>query len=299
MNGSHRKLLVNMKLDMKLFISSLVKRSLCFLAYLHKRVKQEQLQVIAGYLSYVTLMSLVPLLVVMLSVLTAFPIFNDIQTSIEKFVYSNFVPSAGDVVQNYLTGFIENASQMSSIAISFLFIAAFLLISVIDKTFNRIWKMTKSRRTITSLALYWMVLTLGPVLVGASIAVTSYIASLVSLGDYDVFGLANVFLRGLPIFASILAFIILYMAVPNTAVPFKYAFSGAFVAAIFFEVAKKIFAIYLTAFPSYQAIYGALATIPILFLWVYLSWLVVLGGALITVSLQEFNNKAQREEAST
>jgi len=143
--------------------------------------------------------------------------------------------------------------------------------------------------------MYWMVLTLGPVLVGASIAVTSYIVSLVSLGDYDIFGLANIFLRGLPLFASIAAFIILYMAVPNTAVPFKYAFSGALVAAIFFEVAKKIFAIYLTAFPSYQAIYGALATIPILFLWVYISWLMVLCGALITVSLQEFNDKALRQ----
>jgi len=288
-----------MKLDTRLITSSLVKNSMHFLAYLYKRVKQEQLPVIAGYLSYVTLMSLVPLLVVMLSVLTAFPVFIDIKIGIEKFVYSNFVPSAGDVVQNYLTGFIENASQMSTIAISFLFIAAFLLISVIDKTFNSIWKNTKKRRTITSFAMYWMVLTLGPILVGASIAVTSYIVSLVSFGDYDVFGVANVFLRGLPLFASILAFVILYIAVPNTAVPFKYALSGALIAALLFEVAKKAFALYVTEFPSYQAIYGALAAIPILFLWVYLSWLIVLVGALITVSLQEFNEQIECKEALT
>lgn len=265
-----------------------------FLPYLSKRVKQEQLQVVSGYLSYVCLMSLVPLLVVMLSVMTAFPLFAELQQTIEQFVYQNFVPAAGDVVQQYLAGFVSNASKMSAIAIIFLFLVALLLISAIDKTMNKIWRVTEKRRTITSLALYWMVLTLGPVFVGASIALTSYIISLVSLGDYDVLGLMNVFLRALPLIASIVAFVILYMAVPNKDVPFKYAVTGAFFAAILFEIAKKLFAVYLTAFPSYQAIYGALATVPILFLWVYLSWLIVLGGAMISVSLQEFAEKKQK-----
>lgn len=260
-----------------------------FLPYLLKRVNQEQLPVVAGYLSYVCLMSLVPLLVVMLSVMTAFPLFAELQKTIEEFVYQNFVPAAGDVVQQYLSGFVSNASKMSAIAIIFLFIVAILLISAIDKTLNRIWRVTEKRRTITSLAMYWMVLTLGPVFVGASIALTSYIVSLVSLGDYDLLGITNILVRSMPLFASILAFVILYMAVPNKAVPFKFAVSGAMFSAILFEVAKKVFALYLTAFPSYQAIYGALATIPILFLWIYLSWLIVLGGAMITVSLQEYN----------
>lgn len=261
-----------------------------FFPYLLKRLNQEQLPVVAGYLSYVCLMSLVPLLVVMLSVMTAFPLFAELQKTIEEFVYQNFVPAAGDVVQQYLTGFVSNASKMSAIAIIFLFVVAILLISAIDKTLNRIWRVTEKRRTITSLAMYWMVLTLGPVFVGASIALTSYIVSLVSLGDYDLLGITNIFVRSMPLLASIFAFVILYMAVPNKAVPFKYALSGAIFSAILFEVAKKVFALYLTAFPSYQAIYGALATIPILFLWIYLSWLIVLGGAMITVSLQEYND---------
>jgi len=261
---------------------------LSFFHYLRKRVKKEQLQVIAGYLSYVSLMSLVPLMVVALSVATAFPIFADIHHSVEQFVYDNFVPTAGDVVQQYLSSFVDNASKMSAVAISFLFIAALLLISSIDKTFNNIWQVTKKRRVITSFSMYWMILTLGPILVGASIAITSYIVSLVSLGVEDSFGITNMFFRMLPLLSSMAAFILLYMLVPNRAVPFKYAFSGALVAAILFEFAKKIFAEYLTAFPSYQAIYGALAIVPILFLWVYLSWLIVLGGAVITVSLQEY-----------
>jgi membrane protein len=147
---------------------------------------------------------------------------------------------------------------------------------------------------VTAFSMYWMILTLGPVLVGSSIAVTSYIFSLVSLGDYDVFGLTNVLLRSLPLFASISAFLILYLVVPNKVVPIKFALSGAILAAILFEVAKKGFALYVSQLDSYQAIYGALAGIPILFLWIYLSWLVVLFGALFTVCLEDFTRVTER-----
>lgn len=264
-----------------------------FMRYLRKRVAQAQLQVVAGYLSYVSLMSLVPLMVVALSVATAFPIFADFHQSVQQFVYDNFVPTASDVVQQYMSTFVANASKMSAVALSFLFVAALLLISVIDKTFNNIWQVNKKRRVITSFSMYWMILTLGPILVGASIAITSYIVSLVSLGVDDSIGITSLFFRVLPLLSSMAAFVLLYMLVPNKTVPFKYAISGALFAAILFELAKKIFALYLTAFPSYQAIYGALAIVPILFLWVYLSWLIVLGGAVITVSLQEYELESE------
>jgi membrane protein len=194
---------------------------LSFFHYLGKRVKKEQLQVVAGYLSYVSLMSLVPMMVVALSVATAFPIFADIHHSVEQFVYDNFVPTASDVVQQYLSSFVENASKMSAVALSFLFVAALLLISSIDKTFNNIWQVTTKRRVITSFSMYWMILTLGPILVGASIAITSYIVSFVSLGVEDSFGITNMFFRMLPLLSSMAAFILLYMLVTNKPVPFK------------------------------------------------------------------------------
>ena len=260
-----------------------------FMVFFIKRITKEQVHITAGYLSYVTLMSLVPLIVVMLSVMTAFPIFADIKEIIENFVYQNFMPAAGDVVKEHIGGFVANASKMSAIAITFLFLFALLLISAIDTSLNKIWQVTTKRRVITAFSMYWMVLTLGPVLVGSSIAATSYIVSLISIGDYDIFGLSNIALRALPIFASIGAFLILYMIVPNKVVSIKHALFGATLAAILFEIAKKGFAFYITQLPSYEAIYGALAGIPILFLWVYLSWLVVLFGALFTVTLEKFN----------
>lgn len=256
--------------------------------YFIRRVKREQIQVVAGYLSYVCIMSLVPLVVVMLSMMTSFPLFSELQDSLEAFVYENFVPAASDVVKAYITIFVDNASKMSAVAITFLFVVALLLISSIDKTFNHIWRVSQKRRTVTSLALYWMVLTLGPIFVGASIALSSHVVSIVSGDGADVFILIEWFIYLLPLIASTLVFVTLYMAVPNVAVPFKFAISGAIVASLLFELAKKAFAAYLTAFPSYQVIYGALATIPILFLWIYVSWFVVLIGALISVSIQEY-----------
>ncbi len=259
-----------------------------FLKYLLRRTNRAQIHVVAGYLAYVSLMSLVPLMVVMLSTMTAFPIFAEIRHGIEDALYNNFLPTSSDLVQNYIAGFVENASKMSAVAISFLFMLALLLISAIDKSLNNIWRVREKRRLLTSFSMYWMVLTLGPVLVGTSIALSSYLVSLVTYTEYGVLETVNIFVRFLPFLASITAFLILYMVVPNKEVSFKFAFSGAFLAASIFEIAKKAFVIYVTQIPSYQTIYGALATIPILFLWVYLSWLVVLGGAVFTVSLQEF-----------
>lgn len=262
-----------------------------FSRYFLGRLWREQLHVSAGYLSYVTLMSLIPLLVVMLSTMTAFPIFSEIKVSIESFVYENFLPATGDAVRLHITGFVENATKMSAIALIFLFVLALLLISAIDKTLNRLWQIKTKRRFVTSLSVYWLVLTLGPILVGASIAITSYIVSLVSLNEYDLFGLSDLFVRLLPLLSSIGAFLILYLVVPNKIVPFKCAFGGALVAGILFEIAKAAFAQYITQLPTYETIYGALAGVPILFLWVYLSWLVVLFGALFTLSLENFQPK--------
>ncbi|XQW84710.1 virulence factor BrkB family protein [Thalassotalea piscium] len=267
-----------------------------FFRFFIEKIRVEQIHVSAGYLSYVTLMSLVPLIVVTLSVMTAFPIFSDIREVIESFLYENFLPAAGDAVKGHITGFVANASKMSAVAISFLFLFALLLISSIDKALNNIWKITRKRRLLTAFSMYWMILTLGPVLVGSSLVATTYIVSLVSLGDYDILGFSNYLMRALPVFTSLIAFLILYMIVPNKVVKFKYAFSGALLAALLFEVAKKGFALYITHLPSYKAIYGALASIPILFLWVYLSWLVVLFGALFTVTLEEFNRKKPQPE---
>ena len=251
------------------------------------RLQNERVHITAGYLAYVSLMSLVPLLVVMFSVMTAFPLFSDVKEAIEGFVYNNFLPTSGDLIREHLSGFVNNASKMSVVALTFLFLFALLLISAIDKSLNNIWQVKEKRRLITSFSMYWLVLTLGPVLVSTSIALSSYILSLMSVENIENAAAGKTFLFLLPFAVSIIAFTFLYLVVPNVTVPIKYAAVGACFAALLFEFAKKGFAFYLLQLPSYQAIYGTLAIIPILFLWVYLSWLIVLSGAVLTVSLQE------------
>ncbi len=280
-------------------IKSIIATIPALVMHVFYRAKQNRLRMVAGYLAYVSLLSIVPLVTVIFSVLSAFPVFKSMRTQIENYVYGNFIPASGDVVQQTIGEFVDNASKGGAIGIGALVIFALMLISNIDKVLNQIWKSPKKRPLIISFSIYWMVITLGPLFVGASIAISSYVISLGGLQEGVFSGVMEFFLRWLPLFFSVLAFLMMYLMVPNVRVKVRDALIGAVIAAILFELTKKGFAIYISNFPSYQAIYGALAAIPILFVWVYLSWIVVLIGAEITAGLPEFyapNNAASDEQ---
>lgn len=261
--------------------------SLNFFHHLTARISHDRLTVSAGYMAYITLLSLVPLVTVLLTALSGFPAFSGVGIVIQEFVIQNFVPAAGDAVKGALNEFVANTGKMTAVGGAFLFVAAIMLISAIDKSLNYIWRVQEKRRVVFSFSMYWMVLTLGPLLVGTSIAATSYITSLKLIESEAVTGLYTHLLGWLPIMLSFSAFLGLYLLVPNKKIYFRHALCGALVAGLLFELSKKGFALYITQFPSYQMIYGALAAVPILFVWVYLCWCIVLLGAEITASLGE------------
>ncbi|RUO37985.1 hypothetical protein CWE15_10725 [Aliidiomarina taiwanensis] len=268
-----------------------------------KRCVDDKINVTAGHLTYVSLLSLVPLLAVVFAMFTAFPVFSELREQVQGLLLSNLIPTSSDAISNYLEGFVNNANQMTIVGAGFLFVVALLLISSIDQTMNRIWRVQKRRRIIISLAVYWMILTLGPVLVGISIAASSYVLSTVRFGNGYLSGMQSVLIWLLPLLSTFVAFILLYVMVPNRVVKARHAVWGALLAAILFELAKTGFQVYLQYFPTYQLIYGALATIPIMIVWIYLSWNIILIGAELTASLEEYlhepSERAPKEELAT
>ena len=269
-----------------------------FFKYFGQRCSADKINVTAGHLTYVSLLSLVPLIVVMFTIFSAFPVFEQLQRNIEDALIANLLPTSGEQLKQYIDEFVANASRMTAVGIGFLFVVAVMLISAIDSTLNNIWRDTSKRRFIVSLAIYWMILTLGPVLIGSGLAATSYLISLTQFAEEYVSGVRSFMLWFVPVVTSFVAFVLLYQLVPNRTVKFRYAAFGAVIAAILFELSKQIFSLYITHFPTYQAIYGALATVPILLIWIYLSWNIVLVGAELTVSLEEYQylNRSSKDK---
>ena len=213
-------------------------------------------------------------------VFSAFPVSERVTDQIQDFVFANFIPASGEVLQQYLQQFSQKASQLTGAGFLFLIVVALALMANIDKAFNTIWRVKKKRSPISKFIVYWAILSLGPLLIGVSMAVTSYLVSLPLFTDAAAtFGFGRRLLGLTPLLASATAFTLLYAVVPNRRVPIKNAIAGGVLAAILFEIAKRGFAFYLTSFPAYEAIYGALAAIPIFLVWVYLSWVVTLLGA--------------------
>ncbi|XKM13426.1 virulence factor BrkB family protein [Orbaceae bacterium ac157xtp] len=257
-----------------------------FLGILKYHIINDRLTTAAASLAYTTVLALVPLITVIFALLSAFPIFDEASLAIKALIYDNLAPTAGDTIQNYLEQFIANTNRMTIMGIISLMITSLLLIRSIDSALNYIWR-TKRRRSITySLTIYWTILTLTPILAGSSIAISSYIFSLKWLSET---GVSYLFLNFLPFIISIIGFWMLYCIVPTEPVPFKESIIGAIVAATLFEIGKKAFTLYVTSFPTYELIYGVLSSIPLLLVWIYLSWCIILFGAEFAIALTEYN----------
>jgi len=263
-----------------------LKQFVQFLRYVAETFYDDRCLRSSAALTYTTLLSLVPLTTVIFSVFAAFPMFNSFDEQIRHFVFENFVPTSSEAIQHYIEEFSGKTSSLTAIGTVFLILSALLMMNTIEGAMNDIWHIKKTRRPIPKFMVYWAMLTLGPILVGASLAVTSYLTSLPFFNETSLIaGLKAKLLGLLPFFSTTIACTLLYAVVPNTYVPLRHAFTGALVAALLFELAKKGFALYVTAFPTYEMIYGALATIPVFLVWLYLSWMVVMLGAEISFCL--------------
>ncbi len=243
----------------------------------------------AAALAYTTLLSIVPLVGVMFSFFGNLPVFKDISDVVQEFVFGNFVPAFGETVREHLIGFSLKASHLTATGIVILMVIALLMLSTIESALNHIWNVSVRRSRVGRFLVYWAILTLGPILLGISLYATSYVLALPVVSSVDAsLMLRTRILSVLPFFTTSIAFTLMYVLVPNCHVSHRDAAIGGLTAALFFEIAKYMFGVYVKSVPTYEMIYGAIAVIPLFLVWIYLSCVIVLLGAQIAYCLSVF-----------
>lgn len=270
-----------------------------FLRLVLARARQDGCHQLASSLTLTTLLALVPLLTVMLTLASAFPAFTGLTGQIDDFFASHVLPEQiGKTVLRYVDQFSQRAGRLTLLGLLILAATSFMTMLTIEKAFNRIWRTPYPRPLLQRVVIYWAILTFGPVLIGASLTMTSYLmtASMGIAKNVPMLGLIALWIA--PFVLTIIAFTLLYMTVPARRVVPMHAFMGGIVAGILFEVAKRGFAIYVAKVPTYAMVYGTFAAFPIFLIWVYISWLVTLIGATVTASLPDLGMHTRRGDRS-
>ncbi|MEH6577843.1 MAG: YihY family inner membrane protein [Amphritea sp.] len=264
-----------------------------FIRYLIRQYIQNQGILNASALTYTTLFAVVPLMTVSYAMLAAVPSFQGAGEQVQGWIFENFVPATGAVVQEYLSSFASQARKLTVVGLVFLFVTSIMMMKNIEAAFNHIWRVSEPRKGLSSFLLYWAILSLGPILLGVGLLVSSYIASLsLFTSATEIVGRGRL-LSMLPMAMSTAAFTLLYAAVPNCRVPLKNAFIGALVVALLFETAKRGFAFFVIQFPSYELIYGAFAAVPLFLAWIFIAWTIILMGAELTRALTVYRELQQ------
>jgi len=262
---------------------------------LRERFREDRLGLTASSLTFTTTMALVPFFTVVLAVFTAFPMFAKFQGVLQKWLIESLIPdSIARQVLGYLTQFAGKASKLGGAGVAVLFITALALILTIDRTLNSIWRVRQSRPLGQRVLVYWAVVTLGPLLLAVSLTLTSYALSASK-------GLVGGLPGGVQMLLDSLQFVLfawgmaaLYHYVPNIQVRWAHAWVGGVFVSVGFEAAKRLLVLYLGKVPTYSVLYGAFATVPILLIWIYTAWVIVLLGAVITAYLPSLLSGVQR-----
>ena len=253
---------------------------------LRERFREDHLGLTASSLTFTTILALVPFFTVALAVFTAFPIFGKLQDALQSWLVTSLVPdSISRQVLGYLNQFAAKASGLGVAGFSIVMATALALILTIDRTLNDIWRVQRLRPLGQRVLIYWAAITLGPLLMGASLALSSYVMSASG-------GLVKRLPDGVHLLFDSIQFVVLaggmaalYHYVPNTPVKWRHAWTGGLFVSVCIEMAKKVLALYLGKVPTYSVVYGAFATLPILLVWIYVAWVIVLLGAVVTAYL--------------
>ena len=260
------------------------------ITYVGRRFSRDSCPSVAASLSYTSLLAMVPMMAIGLAMFAAFPAFSGMRDQMIRVVLENTAPSLAIMVEEHLHTFIRNAGGTTGAGILGLAITAILLINTIQTAFDRIWGGGKGFK-LQRFPVYWAIITLGPILFGVAFSVSGWAFAMAqSASITGVSGVVRIFSTVTPFLFEAMGFALFYRLIPTKPVRMIDAVTGALIAAFLFEVLKHGFGIYLSFLGSYQTLYGALGTLPIFLIWMYLAWLTVLFGAEVTASLPEWRS---------
>ena len=265
------------------------------LRYLANRFVEDRLNASAAALTFVSLFALVPMLTVTLSIASALPAAGDIEGKLNEFLVQFLLPESSSQVVQYLSTFIAQARSLTVFGVIILLISAILMLRNVEKALNDIWRNRANRRPLQSFLLYWAVLSLGPIAIGLGLGIRAYLfAATNDWGDIHLFGLGSLLIGLLPFAISAIGLTCLYAVVPNCQIPLRHALIGGVFAASTFTVARMLFTAVM-AQSSYTLVYGAFAAVPLFLLWIYVTWIIVLIGAVLTHSLSAYQTTEQAQ----
>lgn len=264
---------------------------------LRERFRADRLGLTASSLTFTTTIALVPLMTVALAIFSAFPMFGKLQVALQRWLVESLVPdNIARQVLGYLTQFAGQASRLGSLGVVVLFVTALALVLTIDHTLNGIWRVRQRRPLAQRVLLYWSTMTLGPLLLAASVGLTSLALSASKGLLGGVPGGVGFLLDTLQYLMLAAGTAALYHFVPYTTVKWNHAWIGGFFVATALEVAKKLLVLYLGKVPTYSVVYGTFAMVPILLVWIYLAWVIVLFGAVVTAYLPTLRSGVVRRD---
>lgn len=264
-----------------------MKKWLNFLGLLTKRFFEDQCPMRAASLTFTTLLSIVPLVIFIFYILSFFPALQTAGKEIEHFILSNFVASSANAISAQLQNFVSQAHVLSwTTIVSLIFFALLLVFNIVD-TINGVWHVGFHRDSVFSFIIYLIILIVAPIIFAILLLLSSYLTTLPYLSHFvEVDVVRKPLISISPFLIEWIVFSFFHWMIPSCRVVFRYALIAGFITTVLFEIAKWGFVLYFHYFSTYQLVYGALASIPIFFVWIYLSWIIIILGALICQLLQ-------------
>ncbi|MBT5561683.1 MAG: YihY family inner membrane protein [Rhodospirillaceae bacterium] len=264
-----------------------------YLSHIARHYHDVRCRTVAASLSYTSLLALVPFMAIVFAVLAAVPALEGFRIELQEFVFANLMPESGDTFAAYFDGFLANAGKMTNFGIIGLAVTAIMLINTIFAAMNLIFHVEKPRPIVLRMVVYTGVLIVGPLVLAASFSLATYILTLTKAMGVEAFtGFLGRLTRFVPALILIFGFALFYKVVPNRKVAWRDALGGGMVAGLTFAGLRWLFGIYLIYFPTYQTIYGALSAVPVFLLWLFMSWSVVLAGAVVAASGPSWRERA-------